>query len=142
MWTNKCSGETTATPAQVFALLADPATWPEWNVGVARVEMTGPFKEGARAVMVFPDGTALPFVITWVEVDQGYADETPIPDTGVTVRVRHELQPTATGTRITYRVEADGPDDVAAEVGAGASEDFPDVIAALAARAERLAGGR
>lgn len=142
MWTKEYSGETTATPAEVFALLADPATWPEWNAGVARVEMTGPFKEGARAVMVFPDGAALPFVITWVEVDQGFADETPVPDAGVTLRVRHKLQPTATGTRITYRVQADGPDDAAAEIGAGASEDFPDVIAALAAHAERLAARR
>jgi uncharacterized protein YndB with AHSA1/START domain len=142
MWTKAYSGETTATPAAVFALLADPEMWPEWNAGVARVEMTGPFETGARAVMVFPDGTELPFVITWVEVDRGYADETPVPDAGVTVRVRHELEPTATGTRITYRVEADGPDDAAAEIGAGASEDFPAVIAALAARAERPADGR
>lgn len=142
MWANEYSGETTATPAEVFALLTDPATWPEWNAGVARIEMSGPFEQGARAVMVFPDGTALPFVITWVEVDRGYADETPVPETGVTVRVWHELEPTATGTRITYRVQADGPDDAAAEVGAGASEDFPEVIAALAARTERLAGGR
>lgn len=142
MWTHEYSGETTATPAAVFALLTDPATWPEWNAGVARVDLTGPFKEGARAVMVFPDGTELPFFVTWIEVDHGYADETQVPGTGVTVRVRHELEATATGTRITYRVEVDGPDEAAAEIGAGASEDFPDVIAALAAQAERLAGRR
>jgi hypothetical protein len=36
------------------------------------------------------------------------------------------------------RAPADGPDELAAEVGAAVSADFPDVIAALAARAERV----
>lgn len=139
MWVAEYSGETTASPAEVFALLADPATWPRWNEGVARIDMAGPFEAGTRAVMVFPDGTELPFAITWVEPDRGYADETPVPDAAVVVRVRHELTATEAGTRITYRVEADGPDDAAAEVGAGVSADFPAVIAALAAHAERPA---
>ena len=84
------------------------------------------------------DETALPFRFTWIEVDRGYEDETEVPDAGVVVRVRHELTPTAHGTRITYRCEVDGPADVAAEVGAAVSADFPDVISALGARAERM----
>ena len=68
----------------------------------------------------------------------GYEDETEVPDAGVVVRVRHELTPTAHGTRITYRCEIDGPADVAAEVGAAVSADFPDVISALGARAEGM----
>jgi hypothetical protein len=55
----------------------------------------------------------------------------------VVVRVRHELTPIEGGVRITYRCVADGPDEVAAEIGAAVSADFPEVIAALAARAER-----
>jgi Polyketide cyclase / dehydrase and lipid transport len=142
VWVTQYSGETTASPAEVFALLADPVTWPEWNEGVAHIDMAGPFEAGTGAVMAFPDGTELSFLITWVEADRGYADETPVPGTGVVVRVRHELTATVTGTRITYRVEADGRDDAAAEVGAGVSADFPAVIATLAAHAERLASGR
>jgi len=100
--------------------------------------MHGPFAEGTTAVMVLPDETALPFRFTWIEVDRGYEDETEVPDAGVVVRVRHELTPTAHGTRITYRCEVDGPADVAAEVGAAVSADFPDVISALGARAEGM----
>ncbi|HZX02993.1 hypothetical protein [Kribbella sp.] len=65
---------------------------------------------------------------------------TEVPDAGVVVRVRHELTPVADGTEITYRCEAHGPDDAAAEVGAAVSSDFREVIAALGARAEELGG--
>jgi uncharacterized protein YndB with AHSA1/START domain len=139
MWTTEYAGETTASPAQVFALLADPATWPEWNAGVARVHLDGPFTGGAQAVMTFPDGGELPFTILRVEDGLGFEDETSVPDAGVVVRVRHEVVATGTGSRIVYAVAADGPEEAAAAVGAGVSEDFPAVIAALAALAEARA---
>jgi polyketide cyclase/dehydrase/lipid transport protein len=128
-----------ASPSQVFSILAEPAKWSEWNAGVLRIEMNGPFAEGTTAVMVLPHETALPFRFTWIEADRGYEDETEVPDAGVIVRVRHELSRTERGTRITYRCEVDGAEDVADEVGAAVSADFPDVIAALGARAERMA---
>ncbi len=55
------------------------------------------------------------------------------------VRVRHTLDPLATGgTRITYAATLDGPaaDTVGPEVGPAITADFPQVMAALAARAE------
>jgi hypothetical protein len=139
MWVKEYTGDCAASPSQVFGILAEPATWSEWNDGVLRVDMDGPFAEGTAAVMVLPDQTALPFRFTWVETDRGYEDETPVPGAGVVVRVRHELTPNDGGTHITYRCAVDGPDDVAAEVGAAVSADFPDVIAALGSRAEQLA---
>lgn len=137
MWVTEYTGTSTANPDEVFAVLAEPRRWSEWNEGVQRIEMDGPFAEGTSARMVLPDGTVLPFRFTWVAAGRGYADLTEVPGTDVVVRVRHDLTPAGTGTRITYRCEADGPADLAAEIGAGASEDFPAVIAALAARAER-----
>lgn len=139
MWMTEYMGESAASPAEIFALLGDPATWPEWNGGVAGIRLEGPFEAGTSAMMAFPDGSELPFRITWVEGDRGFEDETAVPGTGVVVRVRHELMATGNGTRITYRVEADGPEDAAAQVGAGVSADFPTVIATLAAHAERRA---
>jgi hypothetical protein len=137
MWTKEYSGESSASADRLFSILADPVAWSEWNSEVARVEMSGPFAAGTAAVMVLPDGTSLPFRFVWVEDGCGFEDETPVPGTGVIVRVRHELTPRGAGTRITYRCVADGPDDAAAEVGATVSADFPEVIAALAARGER-----
>ena len=55
------------------------------------------------------------------------------------VRVRHSLEPLATGgTRITYRATVEGPasNTMGPEIGPAVTADFPDVMAALAARAE------
>ena len=138
MWVKDYTADCAASPAQVFSVLAEPAKWSEWNSGVLRIDMNGPFAEGTTAVMVLPDETALPFRFTWIEADRGYEDETTVADAGVTVRVRHELTPIEGGTRITYRCAVDGPEAVAAEVGAAVTADFPDVIAALGSRAERM----
>ena len=140
MWAKEYVGRSAARAEQVFAVLADAERWPEWNEGVRSLQMNGPFAAGTTAVMVLPDETALPFTFTWVEQDAGYEDLTEVPDAGVRVRVRHELSPVEGGTQITYRCEVDGPDEVAGAVGAAVSEDFDDVIASLAARAERLGG--
>jgi uncharacterized protein YndB with AHSA1/START domain len=137
MWSVEVTGECAATPAKVFAVLTQPEKWAEWNQGVLRIEMHGPFEAGTTAVMVLPDSTALPFHFTWVEADKGFEDITEVPDVGVVVRVRHELLPTEHGTRITYRCEVDGPELVAGEIGAAVTSDFADVITALGARAEQ-----
>lgn len=140
MWVREYTGTSTARPERVFGVLADAARWPEWNDGVRRLDIRGPFAAGTSAVMVLPDGTELPFTLTWVEPDHGFEDLTEVPHAGVTVRVRHQLAPYDAGTLITYRCEVHGPEGGAAEVGAMVSADFPEVIAALAARAEALDG--
>ncbi|HVX42691.1 MAG TPA: SRPBCC family protein [Mycobacteriales bacterium] len=132
MWVREFTGTSTVSPERVFAVLADAERWSEWNAGVARIELAGPFAAGTAAVMHFPDGSALPFHLTWVEPGAGYEDLTPMPG-GAAVRVRHLLAPNGPGTRITYRCEVEGSD--AATIGEGVTADFPDVIAALAARA-------
>lgn len=138
MWTSTHEGHTSATPAQVYALLADVSTWPSWNAGVANIDIDGPFQAGATARMTFPDGTQLPFTITWTEPDVGYEDLTDVPDAGVKVRVRHEVKSTPDGATITYHCVVEGAsDDVCAEVGQQVSEDFDDVIAALGVAATR-----
>lgn len=133
MWVQEFSGTSTASPERVFAVLADAERWPEWNAGVAGIELSGPFAAGTAAVMRFPDGSVLPFRLTWVEPGAGYEDLTPMPGGTAAVRVRHLLAPDGPGTRITYRCEVEGPD--AAQIGEGVTADFPEVIAALAARA-------
>jgi len=142
MWVTEVTGQSSATLAQVWAVLAEPERWAEWNEGVSRIEMHGPFEAGTSAVMVLPDGTELPFTFGWVEAGKGFEDVTEVPDAGVVVRVRHELVAVEGGTEITYRCEVEGPDEVAAEVGPMVSGDFAEVIAALAARAEQAEPAR
>lgn len=140
MWVTEVKGECAATPAEVFAVMAEPSRWSEWNEGVADIRISGPFEAGATAVMILPDGTELPFSLAWVDEGRGFEDVTPIPDAGVTVRVVHEVEATETGALITYRCMVDGPTEVASQVGAGVSADFGEVITALGARAERMRG--
>jgi hypothetical protein len=79
MWTKEYTGESAAGAERLFNILADTAAWPEWNAGVSRVDMSGPFAEGTEAVMVLPDDTALPFRFIWVEAGRGFEDETRFP---------------------------------------------------------------
>ena len=142
MWTYEHSIEAGADPAIVHRLLTDAATWPEWNSGVERIDMEGPFAAGTWATMHLPGQEALRFRLVWVEAGRGFEDETPIPGTDVVVRVRHALEPLDGGrTRVTYACSIDGigADELGPEFGPAITGDFPDVMAALAARAEALA---
>ncbi|GAB37559.1 SRPBCC family protein [Gordonia sputi] len=138
MWSATHEGRTTASPDQVYALLSDVSTWPAWNEGVASIEIDGPFEAGTTARMNFPDGSQLPFSITWAKPCLGYEDLTEVPDAGVSVRVRHEVRAEGDGTHITYRCVVDGASDaMCEEVGRQVSSDFDEVIAALGAAAAR-----
>jgi hypothetical protein len=138
MWTYEHSIETAADAGAIFEILEDVSRWPEWNRGVERIDLSGPFATGTTGVMVIPDQGSLPFRLAWVGEDEGFEDETEIPGADVLVRVRHWLEPVTGGTRITYRAIVEGPaaDALGPEIGPAVSADFPEVMAALAARAE------
>jgi uncharacterized protein YndB with AHSA1/START domain len=139
MWSYETSLETRASAEAVFEFFRDVASWPEWNAGVERIELEGPFAGGTSGTMVVPGEEPLAFRLVWVGEGRGFEDETPIPDAGVVVRVRHTLDPLASGgTRITYVATVEGPaaDAAGPEIGTAVTADFPEVMAALAARAE------
>jgi hypothetical protein len=142
MWTATHSRATTARPDTIFALFKDVATWPAWNAGLDRMALDGPFATGTTTTMFIAGQDPLVARLIWVEEDRGFEDETPVPDAGVVVRVRHSLDPLPQGgTLITYVATIDGPaaDTVGPGLGAAITADFPDVLEALAARAEAAA---
>jgi polyketide cyclase/dehydrase/lipid transport protein len=139
MWTYERSLETSARPETIFEILRDVNRWPEWNPGVERIDLDGSFATGTTGVMVIPDQGSLSFRLAWVGAGQGFEDETEVPGAEVVVRVRHSLEPLAAGgTRITYRAIVEGPaaHALGPEIGPAVTADFPEVMAALAARAE------
>ncbi len=144
MWTYEYSLETAAEPARIFEIFRDVSRWQEWNSGVARIDLDGPFGTGTTGVMTMPDQGSLSFRLSWVEEGRGFEDETEIPGSDVLVRVRHSLVPLdGGGTRITYRATVEGPaaDALGPEIGPAVTADFPQVVAALVARAEGRPGG-
>jgi hypothetical protein len=139
MWTYEHSLETRVRAETIFEILRDVERWPEWNPGVERIDLDGPFATGTAGVMVIPDQGSLSFRLVWVGEGRGFEDETAIPGADVVVRVRHSLEPLAAGgTRITYRATVEGPaaDALGPEIGPAVTADFPEIVAALAARAE------
>ena len=133
-WSRQYVRDSLAPPELVWAEWADVATWPAWNAGVVAIELEGPFRTGTWFTMRLPDGTVLRSQLLEVEAPRRFVDETACGDTRI--RVDHRVAPLPQGgCRITLEVAADGPE--AAAIGEGASADFPEVLAALAQRAER-----
>ncbi len=142
MWTYEHTIETSADRNAIFASFKDVSTWPEWNPGVERIDLDGRFVSGTTGTMFMPGQEALRFRLVWVGDAEGFEDETEIAEAGVVVRVRHTLEALRDrGTRITYSAIIDGPaaDEVGPSIGPAITADFPEVMAALAARAEAIA---
>ncbi len=131
MWKQDFFIDTPAPANAVWPWLCDTRRWPEWNAGVAAIELHGEFRAGTRFTMTLPDGTRIDSLLTEVQDNCCFVDETRLE--GLCVIVSHRLDPLAEGgTRIHYEIAVTG--DGAAEAGQAISADFPEVLAALAAR--------
>ena len=141
MWVMEHSIETSASREAVLELFADVTRWPEWNPGTEWVTLDGPFATGTTGLMKVPDQDPLSFRLIAVDSD-GFEDETPIPDADIVVRVRHTISsPRGGRIQVVYRATIDGAraDELGPEIGPQVTADFPEVLAALAARAEAMA---
>ena len=133
LWSHETSIETTATPARVWQLFADVAGWKQWNAGIERIELHGPFADGSTFEMQPPGEDAFTSTLLEVREHMGFSDRTELGDT--TVLVQHRIETIAAGrTRVSYRSEVRGP--AAGDIGPMVTADFPQVLAALKQRAE------
>jgi hypothetical protein len=133
MWTHEASIETTATPAQIWKLFSNVAGWKEWNAGIEKIEIDGPFAEGTTFSMQVPGGDTFRSRLIDVNEDEGFTDETVVDATRVVVH--HKLVHLSSGrTRVTNSTVVTGP--AAAEVGPLVTGDFQAVLTALRNLAE------
>jgi hypothetical protein len=140
MWTYTHAIETTAAAEAIFALYADTGSWPEWDAGLERMALNGPFATGTTGSMTLRGQEPMAMRLAWVEAGRGFEDETPIPGADAVVRVRHTLEPLGEGgTRITHALTIDGPaaNALGPTIGPAITADFPQTMASLAARAAR-----
>jgi uncharacterized protein YndB with AHSA1/START domain len=136
MWQRSFSIVASAPAAAVWRLFEDVEGWKAWNAGIESISMHGPFAEGTHFAMKPPGQEAFTSRLVKVVPQRRFADETVVAD--VRVFVDHEVERTsAAQSRITYTATVTGPG--AAEIGAAVTDDFPAVLEALAARAEREA---
>ncbi len=133
-WSKEYSIETTASAAAIWNLFRDVPGWKHWNAGIESIALEGPFANGTWFTMKPPGQDAFRSQLIDVRPNEGFVDETRLGD--LVVQVAHRIQRIRPDrTRVVYAVEASGTD--APEVGAAISSDFPDVLAALAAHAEK-----
>jgi carbon monoxide dehydrogenase subunit G len=133
VWEFEYTIETSATPDVLWTLLSDVERWPQWNAGVEKIEINGPFLAGTVFVMTPPGQEAITTRLVEVQKGKSFLDETRLGE--LRIFVDHRLEPLTCGrTRIVYSIEAFGPN--CDEVGQAVSADFPSVLQALAALAE------
>jgi uncharacterized protein YndB with AHSA1/START domain len=133
MWSTEHSVETSASPQAVWRLWADVPRWPEWNADLARAELEDEFREGNTIRMTSRDGDVVELRIAETAEPGLFVDEADFGN--IVVRTTHRVEP----GRIVYRMEITGPeaDTVGPELGPQISGDFPEVLKALAERAEQ-----
>lgn len=98
---------TSASPAAVWALWADPARWPEWNEQLDSAELGGPLEPGSEATIKYKRGGRMVFRVVAVEPERLLVNEARLP----LARFGHEhrLEPSGSGSEITHRLYLKGP---------------------------------
>jgi len=133
MWTHTASIETSAPAPRVWLLFSDLERWKDWNAGIERIQIHGPFANGTTFTMWPPGQEGFTSTLIDVKPNESFTDETVVDET--IVRVFHELASLPSGgTRIVYSTQIVGP--AAADVGPMVTADFDDVLAALRRLAE------
>jgi uncharacterized protein YndB with AHSA1/START domain len=137
MWEYEYSVETSAAPKALWRHWSDMAAWPQWNDGIESVNVEGPFAVGTAFTMTPPGDEPIRMRLVEIKPGESFTDEMDAGD--FAVRTEHRLEPAAGGlTRIVYRTEitgeAAGP--IGPQLGPQITADFPEVLAALAKRAE------
>jgi Polyketide cyclase / dehydrase and lipid transport len=137
MWEYERSVETIADADALWRCWSDVAAWPEWNEGIAKIEIHGPFAVGTTFTMTPPGEDAVHMRLTEIVAGERFIDE--MDGGNFVVRTVHQLERLTDGQiRVLYRTEITGPaaDQIGPEIGPAITADFPDVLAALVRRAE------
>jgi uncharacterized protein YndB with AHSA1/START domain len=138
VWEYEYSVETTAGAEALWRLWTDIQNWPQWNAGIAKIDVDGPFEVGTTFTMTPPGDD--PVTMRLASIVPGHVFTDVMDGGDFVVRTVHRLDATpGGGTRVTYRTEISGPaaDQIGPEIGPQITADFPDVLAALTALAER-----
>ncbi len=98
-----------APPARVWATTIEIDRWPSWNPTVETIELLdeGAVRVGTRARLRQPGSRPAVWTVTRFESPITYAWETRA--IGMVVTARHDLESTATGTRVVLSIEVAGP---------------------------------
>jgi carbon monoxide dehydrogenase subunit G len=112
--------EIARTPEDVFAYLSDVSNLPAWQTGVKSAAQRGDRVEESRSIF----GRELNTTLEIVERDEPRVFTLRALDGPVQFTVRHELEPSDGGTRLTVTAEGDVPGFAAGLLARGAEKQF------------------
>jgi Polyketide cyclase / dehydrase and lipid transport len=136
MWVHEHTTETATSPEAIWRILRELDQWATWDTSMEWVRLQGPFQVGAQVTMKPKGQDPITSVVVEASEHRRYADQTDLGE--VTLGFSHTLQPLeGGGTRVTHRLELTGPaaDRLGPELGPAITEDFPEAMEALLARA-------
>lgn len=132
MWVFEETAKTSATPQRVWGLWSDVASWVDWNPGIEKISVNGPFAPGTQIRFTPPGEDEVTVTLADVTPGEGFIDEAVFGET--VIRTIHRAQRSGETTILTYRTEITGPGGD--EIGPAITADFGDVLASLVELAE------
>jgi hypothetical protein len=130
MWTVEHSREMAATAQAVWAAWSDVDRWGTWNADIERIELHGEFAPGNTITMTPRGQAAVSLTIVEAVENERFVDEARLG--GTTIRTSHRIEQGHDGVRVSYQLQATGPE--AEQLGPLISADFPETLDALAER--------
>jgi hypothetical protein len=100
--------EIRASPARVFAVMADIERWPEWTATVSRIRRLdpGPLAVGTRVRIHQPKFPPAVWKVTEIDAGRGFTWVSVGP--GIRVTARHQIEAHDGGSRVTLSLEFAG----------------------------------
>ena len=133
VWEIEHDIETKASAESIWSLFKDVSGWRQWNAGIEKIEIHGPFEAGTKFLMTPPGQEPITTRLVEVSENAGFVDETRVGD--LRIFVDHRIEPMNSGrTRVVFSLEAFGSS--CDEIGPQVSADFPEVLKALVSLAE------
>jgi uncharacterized protein YndB with AHSA1/START domain len=138
---NQRSVETSASPAAVWKVWSDTATWPEWNPDVQSMTIDGPFAAGSTGTMKTKQGTRQIQLSDVVPGRSFRLETTVIPLTRFAFECQVVAGP-AGKTTISQAIRVGGPlgGVVGGMMGRQIADTFPALLQGLARKAEANEG--
>jgi Polyketide cyclase / dehydrase and lipid transport len=127
MWQSEHSKKAEVDPRAIWHAWTDVGRWPAWNADIEAIELRGSFAPGGTIAMKPRGAPTVELRIAEVVDGELFVDEAEVD--GTIVRTLHRIERTDHGTRVLYRLEADGP--AADQIGPAVTADFDETIAAL-----------
>ena len=141
MANNERSVETSASPATVWRIWSNPASWQEWNPDVQSMTLNGPFATGTSGTMKTKQGTRQVQLTSVVPGRSFQLETTVIPLTRFAFECQVIAGP-AGKTTISQGIRVGGPLGglVGGMMGRQIADTFPALLQGLARKAEASEG--